>query len=407
MENILDRFLKLVAYHTTSDIESESCPSTINQLIIGHFLVKELNLIGLSDVKIDENGYVTATLESNCNFDLPTIGFIAHLDTSPDFCGKDIIPNIITNYNGKDIILNSEDNIVLEPTKFPELKNYIGQTIITTNGKTLLGADDKAGITAILCAMEYLINNPQISHGKIRICFTPDEEIGRGADLFNVEEFGADWAYTIDGGEIGEHEYENFNAASATIIVKGKSVHPGYSYNKMLNANLLVNEIINLFPTDEIPSKTQNYEGFYHITYIDSHVSTAQLQLIIRDHSIDKFNERKLFVENCIHKINHKYGKDTVSVVINDQYFNMRDKILPVFHIVELAKEAMKKADIEPKIKPVRGGTDGSRLSFMGLPCPNIFAGGHNFHGPYEFVPVESIAKARDVIVNICNLATK
>lgn len=407
MDKILKRFFSYIEINTMSDPGSHYCPSSENQWELARFISKELKEIGLTDINIDENCYVTATLEANTDKNIPVIGFIAHLDTSPDFNADNVNPNIIYDYDGNDISLDKDSQTILSPTNFPELKNYIGQTIITTDGKTLLGADDKAGITAIISAMEYLIQNPEILHGKIRICFTPDEEIGRGADKFDVKGFNADWAYTIDGGEIGELEYENFNAAHVNINIFGKSLHPGYSFNKMLNASLIANEFICLLPENETPSKTINHEGFYHLTSVSGKVNKAELQYIIRDHDLEKFEARKKFIFKIANQLNEKYGEKTIAVEIIDQYFNMKEKILPVLHIVDLANEAMEIAGVKPKIEPIRGGTDGARLSYMGLPCPNIFAGGHNFHGPFEFVPLESIVKAKEVIVNICSLVEK
>ena len=408
MQHIIDRFISYVTIDTESDPNSETIPSTKKQLVLANLLVKELETIGLSEVTIDQNGYVMATLPSNCDTDVPTIGFVSHYDTSPDFCGANVNPQIIKNYDGKDIVLNAEQKIILSPNYFKDLLLYKGQTLITTDGLTLLGADDKAGITEIVSAMEYLIQNPQIKHGKIRICFTPDEEIGRGADCFDVEKFGAQWAYTMDGSQIGELEYENFNAAGAKIIFKGKSVHPGYAKGKMINSMLIANDFINELPKNEIPQETKGYEGFFHVTQLSGSLEETKLELIIRDHDAKKFKNRKELIHKITKKINKKFakqfGEDIVITEIKDQYYNMKEMVEPMMFIVDLAEKAMKDLGIKPLIKPIRGGTDGSRLSYMGLPCPNIFAGGHNFHGKYEYVPVESIQKAIDVIVRIAEL---
>jgi len=408
MQNIIDRFISYVIIDTESDANSDTTPSTEKQFNLANLLVKELKTIGLSEVTIDENGYVMGTLPSNVKHSVPTIGFVSHYDTSPDFSGKDVKPQIIENYDGGDIVLNKEQNIVLSPNYFKDLLLYKGQTLITTNGLTLLGADDKAGLTEIVTAMEYLIKHPEIQHGKIRVGFTPDEEIGRGADLFDVEKFGAKWAYTMDGSQIGELEYENFNAAGAKIIFKGKSVHPGYAKGKMINSMLIANDFISKLPKNEIPQETKGYEGFFHVTGLTGSIEETKLDLIIRDHSANKFKKRKIKIEKIVKKINTKFakqfGEDICVAEIKDQYYNMKEKVVPMMYIVDLAEEAMKQLGITPLIKPIRGGTDGSRLSYMGLPCPNIFAGGHNFHGKYEYVPVESMQKAVDVIVKIAEL---
>ncbi len=408
MQHIIDRFIGYVTVDTESDPESNITPSTAKQWDLANKLVEELKQIGLTDASIDDKSYVMATLPSNLDYEVPTIGFVSHFDTTPDFTGKDVKPQIIKNYDGGDIVLNAEKNIILSPSYFKDLLLYKGQTLITTDGTTLLGADDKAGITEIMTAMEYLVQNPQIKHGTLKVCFTPDEEIGRGADHFDVEKFGADWAYTMDGSQIGELEYENFNAAGVKIRFKGKSVHPGYAKGKMINSMLLANKFINKLPKDETPETTKNYEGFYHVTNIQGSIEDTLVQLIIRDHNRKKFEKRKEYVEEVVAKINKKYkkqfGEDIAILEIKDQYYNMREKVEPVMHIVKLAEQAMKELNIKPLIKPIRGGTDGSRLSFMGLPCPNIFAGGHNFHGKYEYVPVESMQKAVEVIVKIAEL---
>ncbi|WP_329804569.1 peptidase T [Flavobacterium facile] len=408
MQHIIDRFIGYVTVDTESDPESNTTPSTAKQWDLANKLVEELKQIGLTDASIDDKSYVMATLPSNLDYEVPTIGFVSHFDTTPDFTGKDVKPQIIKNYDGGDIVLNAEKNIILSPSYFKDLLLYKGQTLITTDGTTLLGADDKAGITEIMTAMEFLVQNPQIKHGTLKVCFTPDEEIGRGADHFDVEKFGADWAYTMDGSQIGELEYENFNAAGVKIRFNGKSVHPGYAKGKMINSMLLANKFINKLPKDETPETTKNYEGFYHVTNIQGSIEDTLVQLIIRDHNRKKFEKRKEYVEEVVAKINKKYkkqfGEDIAVLEIKDQYYNMREKVEPVMHIVKLAEQAMKELNIKPLIKPIRGGTDGSRLSFMGLPCPNIFAGGHNFHGKYEYVPVESMQKAIEVIVKIAEL---
>ncbi|MFY7740973.1 MAG: peptidase T [Flavobacterium sp.] len=411
MQNIIDRFISYVIIDTESDANSPTTPSTKKQLDLANLLVKELNTIGLTEVTIDENGYVMGTLPSNVDHEVPTIGFVSHYDTSPDFTGKDVKPQIIENYDGGDIVLNKEQNIILSPSYFKDLLLYKGQTLITTNGLTLLGADDKAGLTEIVTAMEYLVQHPEIKHGKIRVGFTPDEEIGRGADIFDVEKFGAKWAYTMDGSQIGELEYENFNAAGAKIKFKGKSVHPGYAKGKMINSMLIANDFINQLPKNEIPQETVDYEGFYHVVGLSGSIEESVVELIIRDHDANLFQERKNKVLEIAEGINKKFaqqfGEDICIAEVKDQYYNMREKVEPMMFIVDLAEEAMKQLGITPLIKPIRGGTDGSRLSYMGLPCPNIFAGGHNFHGKYEYVPVESMQKAVDVIVKIAELTAK
>jgi tripeptide aminopeptidase len=408
MQNIIDRFISYVIIDTESDANSETTPSTNKQWNLANKLVEELKAIGMEEVTIDDKAYIMATLPSNVDHKVPTIGFVSHFDTSPDFCGANVKPQVITNYDGKDIILNAEKNIVLSPNYFKDLLQYKGQTLITTDGLTLLGADDKAGITEIVTAMEYLVKNPDIKHGKIRVGFTPDEEIGRGAHHFDVEKFGADWAYTMDGSQIGELEYENFNAAGAKITFKGKSVHPGYAKGKMINSMLIANDFINKLPIDETPETTKGYEGFFHVHHLKGSIEETVLELIIRDHSKKKFEKRKKLIEKITRKINKKFakqfGEDIVIAEIKDQYYNMKEKVLPVKHIVDIAEKAMKEIGIKPLIKPIRGGTDGSQLSYKGLPCPNIFAGGHNFHGKYEYVPAESMQKAVEVIVKIAEL---
>lgn len=404
MQHIINRFISYVTIDTESDPNSESTPSTSKQWDLANKLVEELKSIGMSDVSIDENAYIMATLPSNVDHEVPTIGFISHFDTSPDFTGADVKPRIIKNYDGKDIVLNPKENIILSPSYFEDLLLYKGQTLITTDGTTLLGADDKAGICEIVSAMEYLINNPEIKHGKIRVGFTPDEEIGRGAHKFDVEKFGADWAYTMDGSQIGELEYENFNAAGAKITVNGKIVHPGYAKGKMVNSMYYASEFINALPKNEVPEHTSGYEGFFHLYQIEGKVESTRLDYIIRDHDKAKFEARKALMQKIVDDLNKKYSKPIFEIEIKDQYFNMREKIEPVMHIVDIAEEAMQQLGIKPLIKPIRGGTDGSQLSYMGLPCPNIFAGGHNFHGRYEYVPVESMIKATEVICKIAEL---
>ena len=403
MQHIIDRFIKYIKIDTQSDPESTSTPSTLKQWDLAHELVKELKHIGMEEVTIDKNAYIMATLPSNVEHEVPTIGFISHFDTTPDFSGTNVNPQIIPNYDGKDILLNAEENIILSPDYFEDLKQYKGQTLITTDGTTLLGADDKAGITEIMTAMEYLIQHPELKHGKIRVGFTPDEEIGRGAHKFDVEKFGAQWAYTMDGSQIGELEYENFNAAGAKIVIAGKSVHPGYAKGKMVNSIVIANAFMALLPAAETPENTIDREGFFHVHQMNGGIEQTVLELIVRDHNSKKFEERKELLLEITKTLNARHG-DYIQLEIRDQYFNMKEKITPVMHIVDIAKEAMVQLGITPIIKPIRGGTDGSQLSFMGLPCPNIFAGGHNFHGKYEYVPLESMQKATEVIVKICEL---
>lgn len=399
-EKILERFSKYLSFATTSDPSSESYPSTASQLIIGDYLVEELTQLGLIEVEKDQYGYVTGLLPSNCEVHTPTIGFLAHFDTAPDMPGISK-PVIIENYDGKDIMLDSASNTALTVQDFPELTDYIGQTLLTTDGKTLLGADDKAGIAEIVTAMEYLIQHPEIKHGPIKVGFTPDEEIGKGVIHFDVQKFGCDYAYTMDGGAIGELEFENFNAAGAVVDFQGRNVHPGYAKNKMLNAQLLAMEFHSILPEFQRPEYTQDYEGFYLLIKMEGSVENAKLQYIIRDHDRQLFENKKQYLLDLVAFMNKKHGDDRITIEIKDQYFNMREKVEPVYHIVERAEKAMIAAGVVPIIKPIRGGTDGANLSFKGLPCPNIFAGGHNFHGKYEFVPLESMLKAVEVIVNI------
>ena len=402
--HILNRFIKYVTIDTESDPENPDFPSTEKQWDLARLLEQELQEIGMEDVELDENCYLMATLPSNIDFEVPTIGFVAHIDTSPDFTGANVKPQIHKNYDGKDIILNKAQNIVLSPDYFDDLLQYKGQTIITTDGTTLLGADDKAGIAEIVSAMEYLVQHPEIKHGKIRVGFTPDEEIGRGAHKFDVKKFGAAWAYTMDGSQIGELEYENFNAAGAIVSIKGKSVHPGYAKGKMINSMYIAQDFINSLPRLETPEHTSGREGFFHLHNITGDVEETKLQYIIRDHDKDHFEARKEIMSTLAENLNKQYGKDIITVIIKDQYYNMREKVEPVIHIVDIAEEAMKSLGITPLIKPIRGGTDGSQLSYMGLPCPNIFTGGHNFHGRYEYVPVESMIQAVKVIIKITEL---
>ena len=400
-EKLLNRFITYIKIFSTSDAESETTPSTERQWDIANYLYKELQDLGLEDVSIDEKGYVFGFIPSNKEEEVPQVGFIAHYDSSPDFNGENVNPQIWKNYDGEDLLLNKETGFTLSSTKFESLKKYIGQTIITTGGTTLLSADDKAGVAEIVTAAEFLLANPQIKHGRISIGFNPDEEIGRGAHHFDVEKFGAEWAYTMDGGEIGELEYENFNAAGAVVKIHGLSVHPGYSFGKMLNAGLVASEFINSLPANETPATTKGFEGFFHLTDFEGDVSEAKLQYIIRDHDDQKFEDRKKLIAEKVEEINTKYGEKTAEIEIKQQYLNMKKQFEGKMHIVDIAEQAMKDSGIEPKIKAIRGGTDGAQLSYMGLPCPNIFAGGHNFHGPYEFVPLESMLAAVKVIANI------
>lgn len=401
---IKDRFLKYVSIDTQSDENSETCPSTEKQLVLLRMLHNDLIAMGLSDVSMDENGYVMGTLPANNGKTGPVIGFVAHVDTSPDMPGNNINPQIIENYDGGDVLLNKELNLMLSPKEFPEMKQYTGQTLIVTDGTTLLGADDKAGITEIITAIEYLVKHPEIKHGPIKVGFTPDEEIGRGVDHFDVKKFGADWAYTMDGGEIGELEFENFNAASAKVNIQGRNIHPGYAKGKMQNALLMAMEFNALLPVFDRPEFTQDYEGFFHLMKCEGSVEKAVIQYIVRDHDRKLFEKRKETMQQCADFMNQRYGEGCFTLEMKDQYFNMREMVEPQYHIVETARKAMVELGIEPQIKPIRGGTDGSRLSYMGLPCPNIFAGGHNFHGKFEFVPLESMEKATQVILKIVEL---
>jgi len=403
MEKILDKFLRYVAVETTSNDESDSQPSSACQLDLLRMLADELNAMGVK-ATLDEWGYVMATIPSNIDKDVPAVGFIAHVDTAPDASGKDIKPQIIENYNGEDIVLNASLGIKLPVADFPEIKQYVGQTLITTDGTTLLGADDKAGVAEIMSAVEYIVEHPELKHGEIKIGFTPDEEIGRGVDKFDVEKFGAKYAYTMDGGQIGELEYENFNAAGAKIHIQGRNVHPGYAKDKMINAIIIAMELNGMLPVQQRPEFTAGFEGFFHVTGINGAVEQATVSYIIRDHSMEKFEQKKSLMKDVVAFINAKYGEGTATLDMKDQYYNMREQVEPHYHIVEKAMKAMEMAGIRPQVQPIRGGTDGARLSFMGLPCPNIFAGGHNFHGKLEYLPLQSMEKASEVVLNIIRL---
>ena len=403
MEKILDKFLRYVAVETTSNDESDSQPSSACQLDLLRMLADELNAMGVK-ATLDEWGYVMATIPSNIDKDVPAVGFIAHVDTAPDASGKDIKPQIIENYNGEDIVLNASLGIKLPVADFPEIKQYVGQTLITTDGTTLLGADDKAGVAEIMSAVEYIVEHPKFKHGEIKIGFTPDEEIGRGVDKFDVEKFGAKYAYTMDGGQVGELEYENFNAAGAKIHIQGRNVHPGYAKDKMINAIIIAMELNGMLPVQQRPEFTAGYEGFFHVTGINGAVEQATISYIIRDHSMEKFEQKKALMKDVVAFINAKYGQGTATLEMKDQYYNMREQVEPHYHIVEKAMKAMEMAGIKPQVQPIRGGTDGARLSFMGLPCPNIFAGGHNFHGKLEYLPLQSMEKASEVVLNIIKL---
>lgn len=401
--NIVDRFLQYVKFDTQSDELTNMTPSTPGQMIFAQHLEQELREMGLKDISLDENGYLMATLPSNMSKKAPTVGFIAHLDTSPDLSGHHVSPRIVKDYDGSVITLSSDKGIVLSPEEFPELKNYVGQDLIVTDGNTLLGADDKAGIAEIISAVDYLMKHPQIKHGDVRIAFNPDEEIGQGAHKFDVERFGADFAYTMDGGEIGELEFENFNAAVAKVKFRGRNVHPGYAKHKMINSMRIANQFVIMLPRWETPEHTEDYEGFYHLISFEGSVEETVLTYIIRDHDRDRFERRKKELEHLTRKINNEFP-GCASIEIKDQYFNMREKIEPVMFIIDIAEQAMKDAGLTPKVVPIRGGTDGAQLSFKGLPCPNIFAGGLNFHGRYEFIPIPSMEKAMDVIVEIVKI---
>lgn len=403
--DITQRFLNYTQFDTQSSEDSQTVPSTPKQLVFAEYLKKELEDEGLSDVEMDENGYIYATLKANTKKKIPTIGFISHYDTSPDCSGANIHPRIVKNYDGGDIVLS--EGIVSSPTKFPELKAHVGEDLIVTDGHTLLGADDKAGIAEIVQAMCWLRDHDEVKHGDIRVAFNPDEEIGMGAHHFDVKKFGCEWAYTMDGGDIGDLEYENFNAASAKIHIKGVSVHPGYAKGKMVNANRLATEFATMLPTSETPEETEGYEGFYHLLGIQSNIESATLSYIIRDHDRNRFEDRKDFIEDCVAKMNEKYGEGTVTADVKDQYYNMKEKIDPNMHVIDIVVKAMQECGVPPKVEPIRGGTDGAQLSFKGLPCPNIFAGGVNFHGPYEFVSVQVMEKAMQVVTKICELTAE
>ncbi|MGG0775176.1 peptidase T [Bacillus rugosus] len=403
-EEIIERFTTYVKVDTQSDESVDTCPSTPGQLTLGNMLVDELKSIGMQDAAIDENGYVMATLPSNTEKDVPTIGFLAHVDTATDFTGKNVNPQIIESYDGKDIILNEQLQVILSPDQFPELPGYKGHTLITTDGTTLLGADNKAGIAEIMTAMDYLIKHPEIKHGTIRVAFTPDEEIGRGPHKFDVKRFNASFAYTVDGGPLGELEYESFNAAAAKITIKGNNVHPGTAKGKMINSAKIAMKLNSLLPADEAPEYTEGYEGFYHLLSIQGDVEDTKLHYIIRDFDKDHFQSRKETMKRVVEELQNEYGQDRIQLDMNDQYYNMREKIEPVIEIVNIAKQAMENLGIEPKISPIRGGTDGSQLSYMGLPTPNIFTGGENFHGKFEYISADNMVKAVNVIVEIAKL---
>ena len=403
--DITQRFLNYTQFDTQSSEDSQTVPSTPKQLVFAEYLKKELEDEGLSDVEMDENGYIYATLKANTKKKIPTIGFISHYDTSPDCSGANIHPRIVKNYDGGDIVLS--EGIVSSPTKFPELKAHVGEDLIVTDGHTLLGADDKAGIAEIVQAMCWLRDHDEVKHGDIRVAFNPDEEIGMGAHHFDVKKFGCEWAYTMDGGDIGDLEYENFNAASAKIHIKGVSVHPGYAKGKMVNANRLATEFATMLPASETPEETEGYEGFYHLLGIQSNIESATLSYIIRDHDRNRFEDRKDFIEDCVANMNEKYGEGTVTADVKDQYYNMKEKIDPNMHVIDIVVKAMQECGVPPKVEPIRGGTDGAQLSFKGLPCPNIFAGGVNFHGPYEFVSVQVMEKAMQVVTKICELTAE
>jgi tripeptide aminopeptidase len=407
MSQLVDRFLKYVSFDTQSDEQTNLTPSTPGQMIFANYLKSELESLGFEEISLDENGYLFATLPANTDKPVPVIGFIAHMDTAPDMSGKNVTPRIVEKYDGSDIVLCSEEDIVLSPDQFPELLSHKNEDLIVTNGKTLLGADDKAGIAEIVTALQYLKEHPEIKHGKVRMGFNPDEEIGLGAHKFDVSKFGCEWAYTMDGGEEGELEYENFNAAAAKITFKGRNVHPGYAKHKMINSIRVANQFIEMLPRHETPEHTEGYEGFYHLIGIQGDVEKTTLSYIIRDHNRARFEDRKTELEHLVRKINQEFGEGTAIIDMRDQYYNMREKIEPVMHVVDIAYKAMEKAGVRPKVQPIRGGTDGAQLSFKGLPCPNIFAGGINFHGRYEFLPIPNLEKAKDTILNIIQLTAE
>lgn len=407
-KELVDRFLKYVSFDTQSSEENEAeCPSTAKQFALAEYLRDELQSLGLQDVEMDSHGYVYATLPANTQKDVPVIGFISHMDTSPDCSGANVKPRVIENYDGKDIVLCEEEGIVSCVSQFPELKDHVGEDLIVTDGRTLLGADDKAGIAEIVTAMTYLMQHPEIEHGKIRVAFNPDEEIGAGAHLFDVEKFGCQWAYTMDGGEVGELEYENFNAASAKIKIRGRNVHPGYAKGKMLNAALIAAEFVSLMPENEVPGKTDGYEGFFHLTDVKATVEEATVSYIIRDHNKGMFQMRKQIVLDEAERLNEKYGQGVLTPILKDQYYNMKSQLEDKMYVVDIAQKAIEEACGFCNVVPIRGGTDGAQLSFRGLPCPNIFAGGLNFHGRHEFVPIQSMEKAMQTIVNICRLTAE
>ena len=407
MSKLIDRFLKYVSFETTSNEESGVTPSTPGQMVLAKYLKDELEGMGLQEVFLDDNGYLYATLPANTDKQVPTVGFIAHMDTAPDMSGKNVTPRIVENYDGGDIVLSADDNIVLTPEQFPELKSHVGEDLIVTDGHTLLGADDKAGIAEIISGVEYLMQHPEIEHGKIRIAFNPDEEIGLGAHKFDVERFGCDFAYTFDGGEVGELEFENFNAAAAKLTFTGRNVHPGTAKNKMINSIRVANRFISMLPSHETPEHTEGYEGFYHVISFNGSVEQTTVSYIIRDHSRERFESRKREFQHLTQKINAEYGEGTLKLELRDQYYNMREKIEPVMYVIDIAKEAMLAAGVEPVVKAIRGGTDGAQLSFKGMPCPNIFAGGMNMHGRYEYVPIPSMEKAMNVMIKIAELTAK
>lgn len=407
MNKLIDRFLKYVSFETTSNEESGVTPSTPGQMVLAKYLKEELENLGLQEVFLDGNGYLYATLPANTNKQVPVVGFIAHMDTAPDMSGKDVKPRIVNSYDGGDIVLSEADNIVMTPEQFLELKKHVGEDLIVTDGHTLLGADDKAGIAEIISGVEYLMQHPEIEHGKIRIAFNPDEEIGLGAHKFDVERFGCDFAYTFDGGEVGELEFENFNAAAAKLTFTGRNVHPGTAKNKMINSIRVANQFISMLPSHETPEHTEGYEGFYHVISFNGTVEQTTVSYIIRDHSRERFESRKREFQHLTNKINAEYGEGTLKLELRDQYYNMREKIEPVMYVIDIAKEAMLAAGVEPVVKAIRGGTDGAQLSFKGLPCPNIFAGGMNMHGRYEYVPIPSMEKAMKVMVKIAELTAK
>ncbi len=402
--DIVERFLKYVSFDTQSDENSGVTPSTPKQMVFAQYLKEELQSLGLEEITLDENGYLFATLPANTDKPLPVIGFIAHMDTSPDMSGEHVTPRIVSQYDGEDIVLCPEEQIVLSPKQFPELLDHRGEDLIVTNGKTLLGADDKAGIAEIVSAMVWLKEHPEVKHGKVRIGFNPDEEIGLGAHKFNVEQFGCQWAYTMDGGELGELEFENFNAAAAVVLVKGRNVHPGYAKNKMINSLRVANEYVAALPAEQVPERTEGYEGFFHLIGMEGTVEETKVSYIIRDHDLGLFESRKQLMQDVAALLNRKYGEGTVTLQLKHQYYNMRKQIEPVMHVIDIAKEAMLAAGVEPKVKPIRGGTDGAQLSFKGLPCPNIFAGGLNFHGRYEFLPIPNLRKAMQTVVEIVRI---